>query len=123
MAILAFTHPVFAPAMRIVSNITNANPAVVTTTFAHNYISGNIVRIDMPTNPYNLANFGMDQINGQFAPIVVTGPTTFTIAIDTTLYTPFSTPSFTFNYPQVVPIAELSSQLTAAVQNVLPYMS
>ena len=118
MAILAQTKPVYQPAMRIIASITNANPAVVTTTFAHQYISGTIVRLNFPPG------YGMEQANQLFGEIVVTGTTTFAIGIDSTLFDPFMTPS-TFpentQYPQCVPFAENSATLKAATVNVLPY--
>ena len=118
MAILAQTKPVYQPAMRIIASITNANPAVVTTTFAHQYISGTIVRLNFPPG------YGMEQANQLFGEIVVTGPTTFSIDIDTTFFDPFTTPA-TFpdnaQIAQCIPIGENNGILTAAVQNVLPY--
>jgi len=114
----AYPYPVFQPAMRIISSITNAYPAVVTTTFNHQYITGTIIRLDIPLL------FGMQQANQQYAPINVLSDTTFSIAIDTTTYDAF-VPStqypFSQQYAQTVPIAEINSILTAAVQNVLPY--
>lgn len=112
----AQTNPIYQPAMRIISAITNSNPATVTTTFAHQYINGTIVRIDIPLG------YGMQQINQQIAPIVVTGSQTFNLMIDTTLYAPFSAP---VTYPldaqqaQVVPIGEVSTTLEAATVNIL----
>lgn len=118
MAINAYPFPVFQPAMRIVTGITNAFPAVVTTSFAHQYLNGTIIRIDIPPG------FGMQEINQQYAPIVVLSDTTFNIGIDTTLYSSFSA-SVLFplseQLAQCVPIGEINSQLTAAIQNVLPY--
>lgn len=111
--------PIYQPAMRIVENITNSNPASVTTTFAHQYITGTIVRID------TIPVFGMEQINQQVGTISVTGSTTFNIDIDTTHYDTFlsfgSWPSRAMTFPQVVPIGEVNSILTAATTNVLPY--
>jgi hypothetical protein len=118
MAILAYQYPVFKPAMRIISDITNGFPAQVTTTFAHNYITGTTIRLDIPLG------YGMQEANQQFGNIVVTSSTTFDIPIDTTFYSVFATPS-TFpqknQYAQTVAFAEDNSILTAAVQNVLPY--
>ena len=114
----AQTNPVFQPSMRIIASITNSNPCLVTTTFAHQYVTGTIVRFDIPYAD------GMQQLNQQIAPITVTGSTTFTVSIDTTLFTPFAVPVSAnppIQYAQVVPMAELSSTLLAAVQNVLPY--
>jgi len=117
MAILAFTKPVFQPAMRIISAITQANPAQVTTTFNHLYVTGTIVRLDIPPL------WGMEQLDGLTGEIVVTAPTTFLININTLSFDPFITPAVPEQYPQVVPIGENALQLNAAVQNVLPYRS
>ena len=117
-AINALPFPVYQPAMRIIAGITNSFPAIVTTTFNHQYITGTIVRIDIPPG------FGMQQINQQTSPINVLSDTTFSIAIDTINYDVFSVAT---DYPenrqlaQVVPIGEINEILTAAVQNVLPY--
>ncbi len=124
MAIYANPFPIYQPSMRIVSAISKANPASVTTTFAHQYVTGTVVRLDIP------AGFGMTQANQQFGDITVTSPTTFTIAIDTSLFDTFVVPTYTLlpsgtvvslQQAQCVPIGELNLQLNAAVQNVLPY--
>jgi hypothetical protein len=115
----ALPFPVFQPAMRIISAITNSNPAQVTTTFAHQYINGVIIRLDIP-----IAD-GMQQANQLFGPVVVTSPTTFSIAIDTTTFAPFAIPVDPL--PQIntcamaVPIGEINDSLLSATQNVLPY--
>jgi len=120
MSILAFPNPIFQPAMRIITAITNAPIAQVTTSFDHLYLTGSIVRLDIPLG------FGMQQANKKFGPIVVTGPTTFTIAIDTSKFDAFSMPA---GYPQnaqsamAVPFAEINSLLTSAVQNTLPHLA
>jgi hypothetical protein len=118
MSYQAQKFPVYQPAMRIISNITNANPAVVTTTFAHQYLTGTIVRLNFPPG------YGMEQANQLTGEIVVTSPTTFSINIDTTTFDPFMTPA-TFpdntQYPQVVPIGENGLTLKAATVNSLPY--
>lgn len=83
MAILAYRRPVFQKAMRIITAITNAFPASVTTSFNHNYITGMIVRLNIPMG------YGMQQANQLYGPIIVTGNTTFTIDIDTISMDPF----------------------------------
>ena len=118
MAILAQQFPVFQKAMRIVSAITNAYPAAVTTTFKHQYITGMNVRLNVPEG------FGMVQANKLYGYIIVTGDTTFTIDIDTTHFDVFAAPSsfpFDRQSAQCTPIGELNSTLKAATQNVLPY--
>jgi hypothetical protein len=110
-------NPVFQPAMRIVAAITNANPAVVTTTFAHQYVSGTIIRLDIPPAD------GMQQINGMTFPIVVTGATTFTIPIDTTNFDVFAIPAMPGPHTNTcalsVPVGEITPTLKAATINVL----
>jgi len=86
MSILAEANPVFQRAMRVISSITNANPAVVTTTFDHQYLTGLIVRLNIPKG------YGMSQANQLYGPITVTGSTTFTIDIDSTLFDTFIVP-------------------------------
>lgn len=113
-------NPVFQPAMRIIAAISQSNPMSVTTTFAHQYLNGTIVRLDIPPAD------GMPQANQMFGPIVVTGSTTFTLPFDSTTFTAFSIPVSplpqTNTCAQVVPIGELNATLLAAVQNVLPHV-
>jgi hypothetical protein len=115
----SYPFPVFQPSMRLIAAITNANPAVVTTTINHQYITGTIVRLDIPPS------FGMQQANQLTGTIIVTGNTTFTINIDTTQFAPYIAPTLPVpllnSYGQCVPIGETADILTAAVQNVLPY--
>jgi len=86
MAILANPSPIFQPALRIISAITKAQEAQVTTSFDHDYITGEIVRLLVPID------FGMWQINKLTGTITVTGSDTFTIDIDTTNFDTFSVP-------------------------------
>ena len=117
-------NPTFQPAMRVISAITNATMAQITTTYDHQYSDGLIVRIDVPQAD------GMFQINQQYGPIVVTSPTTFLIGIDTTLYDAFVIPEDPL-YPGLppagvqvcafaVPIGQSNDMLTQATRNVLP---
>ena len=114
----AFQRPVFQPSMRIITAITNAAIASVTTSFDHNYVTGTIIRLIIPVG------VGMQQANDLYAPIVVTSPTTFDIAIDTSTFDPFVIPfpaPLHYTCAQSVPMAEVSQILTAAVHNALPY--
>lgn len=113
----AYIDPIYGPAMRLISSITNTYPAVVTTTFAHGYVDGTIVRFDLP-----LAT-GMQQLNQMTSPILVTGLTTFTIDVDTRQFAPFSVPvglgPFIDVCAQVVPIGSKNDTLIPAVHNEL----
>ena len=115
----AIERPVFLPAMRIITAITQSNPIEITTSFNHLYLNGCIVRLDIPQAD------GMQQANQMFGPLTVTSATTFTLPFDSTLFEPFSIPVAPL--PQVntcamsVPIGESNLNLDSAVQNVLPY--
>jgi hypothetical protein len=120
----AYPNPIFQPAMRLIASITNANPALVTTTFAHQYKTGLIVRLDLP-----LA-VGMYQANGMQGVIAVVDATSFYISINTTTFdlfaippdpTPPSPPDHINRCAQVVPVGEVNEQLDQATRNVLPF--
>jgi hypothetical protein len=83
MSILVNTRPIFQRAMRVISTITNENPAIVLTTTNHQYITGMIVRLNIPKG------FGMQQANQKQGEIIVLSDTTFSIDIDTSLMDPF----------------------------------
>jgi hypothetical protein len=120
MPILAVRQPIFQRAMRIIDTISNSNPAVITTTFDHQYSTGMIVRLNIS------AGYTMQEVNQQYGPITVLSDTTFSIPIDTTLLNAFVAPtSFPENqqYCQVTPMGEVNSTLIAATQNVLPFRS
>lgn len=106
----------FQPAMRLISAITNANPAQITTTFDHDYVSGTMVRFYIPRAE------GMTQLDKMTGIITVTGTDTFTVDIDTTHFDVFAIPVAPAWYQNtcalVVPIGQISSQLTASVQDV-----
>lgn len=106
--------PMFQPAVRLIASITLANPAVVTTTFDHDYITGEIVRLDIP-----LAS-GMQQMDKRVGTITVTAATTFSIDIDSSSFDAYVIPVPELNCGQVVPIGEVNSLLRAATKNVLP---
>ena len=117
--IFAIEFPTYLPAMRIITSITQANPAVITTSFAHNYVTGEIVRISVP---YTHGDYpwGMEQIDDQEGTITVLNDTQFSIDIDSTDFDAFVTPGGAPpQRPYVVPIGELNSQLNAATRNVL----
>jgi hypothetical protein len=113
MPCYANPNPLFQPAMRIITNITNTNPAIVTTSFDHNYLTGENLRL------YVSAEFGMSQINEMTGYIEVLSPTTFSISIDSTSFDPFVIPPSPKTCSQVCPVGEINSMLTAATHNVL----
>lgn len=120
MAILATQYPTFQRAMRIITNITNAQRAVVTTSFPHQYLTGLIVRIIIPVG------YGMQELNQKQGIITVLSDTTFSVDIDTRYIDAYSVPSSypqDRQYPQVIPIGEDNALLNNATYNALPYTS
>lgn len=111
--------PIYQPAMRLISAITRANPAVVTTTFDHDYLAGTIVRLDIP--PY----LGMPQADQQVVEILVSlGVDSFSVSMDSREYEAFvipgDIPPLETMTAMAVPIGERNDMLTAATENVLP---
>jgi len=123
MSYQVFAFPVFQPAVRIISSITNSSPAVITTTFApgqindgNQYMSGMVIRLDIPRE------YGMQQANQLFGHIEVISDNSFAIDIDTTLFDLFTVPLSPQQYAQSVPIADSNDNtFPASVRNVLPY--
>jgi hypothetical protein len=110
-------NPLFQPAARTITAITNAYPALVNTSFAHNYVDGTIVRLYIP--PF----FGMQQADQLTGTITNNGnPLQFIIDIDTINFSPFIVPVDQWWYninANVVPIGEVNEILTAATHNSL----
>lgn len=113
MAIGALPNPPYQPAMREITAITNDFPASVTTSFAHQYFSGTILRLYVPIE------YGMVQANHLQGTITVTSATQFTIDIDTRLFDPFVVPGAPLQLAQSVPFGEENDLLLAATQNIL----
>lgn len=110
-----FTNPPYQPTFRFISAITNANPALVTTSIPHGYQTGIIARLYIPNG------FGMVQANQLFAPITVLNATQFTIALDTQLFDVFANPGTNLRQTaMVVPIGEITSSLLQPFDNKLP---
>jgi hypothetical protein len=115
--------PVFQRAMRNILSITQAQNALITTTFDginpgnHQYSTGLIARLYVPDG------FGMVQANHLEGVVTVINDTQFTMPIDSTNFDVFVVPSFqpgAFGTPaQVVPVGEINSILTESTQNVL----
>jgi hypothetical protein len=100
---------IFGPDSQVITDITNANPGVVTTQSVHGFEDGLYVRISMP------GNFGMNQVANQFYEITVLSTTTFSIPINTTNFDAFvSNPK---QKAQAIPIAEISSTLINREKN------
>ena len=117
--IFAIEFPTYLPAMRIITSITQALSAVITTSFAHGYLDGAIVRISVPYT-HGIYSWGMNEIDNRKGTIVVLNSTQFRIDIDTTYFDPFVTPGGSPpQRPYVVPIGEINATLRSATRNVL----
>lgn len=109
----AIENPIFQPARRVISAITQANPAAVTTSFDHDYFTGDIVRLVIPDG------FGMTQANDLTGAVTVTGDDTFTIDINTLSFDSFSDPN-DGTVALIVPVGEVNSTIYGATRNTLP---
>lgn len=110
--------PTFQPAMRLITALTNAEQAVVTTSFDHDYLAGLIVRLNIP-DQYGM--YQVDQLVGEI--VEVPSSDTFTIDIDTRGYDAFVVPApepwYQNDYATVVPVGEENASLAQATRNVL----
>lgn len=75
---------VFYPALAYINAITQAQQAIVTFTANHDFTAGENIGFRV-TKP-----FGMFEINQQIGLVLTITPTTVTVNIDTTNYTPFT---------------------------------
>ena len=89
--------PMFRPCARLISGVTNSSPAIVTTVNPHGYLTGMVMRLDIPEA------CGMQQANGLTGEITVIDPTSFSIAIDTTDFYPFIIPTVFLPTPGGIP--------------------
>lgn len=106
----------FAPKQCIITNITAANPGVITTNIPHGYANGDRVRIRVPVVS------GMVQLNDRIVTVTVITATTFSIGVDTTAFTAFAWPTSLqaaagCERPICVPVGELGQALTDATNN------
>ena len=108
----------FLPASKIINNITQANPAVITTTTNHGYLTGLFVRIVFPYTG------SMEQLNGNIYEITVLNNTDFSIPVNSTKFDPFNTAPLWLFTPiqeaQTIPVAEINSSISQATNNIGP---
>lgn len=100
----------FVPNRQSVSSITNANPAVVTTTQAHGYANGLLIRFFFPLD------VGMNQLRNQVYEITVLNNTSFSIPVDSTNFDPYLAVG-TVQVAQVIPVAENANSISQATDN------
>lgn len=77
----------YQPQTRYISKITKASSAVVTMTVAHEYQTGQQVRLVVPSD------YGMTQMNGLTGTITATTTSTITLDIDSSGFSTFSFPT------------------------------
>ncbi len=100
----------FVPSRQTVTAVTNANPAVVTTSQNHGYQTGLIVRFFFPLN------VGMNILNEQDFKITVLSPSTFSIPTNSIGFDVFS-PVGTKQTPQVIPVGNIALNVLEATEN------
>jgi len=107
--------PRFQPAMRIITNITQAYPTVITTSPDHDYVNGMIVRIRVPQM------YGMRQIDNYVGELTVLTDDTFSLKVDARTYDAFSVPASPpyRNFTALVtPVGNISSTYNIGTRNV-----
>lgn len=116
----AVENPIYQPAMRDVLSIEADivfphDYTVVQTTFAHDYLDGEIVRLFIPSE------YGMFQINKWIGDITLIAGSTdkFRIKLDCSSFDAFSIPATPKELAQVVAVGEITSELKCAMKNVL----
>jgi hypothetical protein len=108
----------WAPTSRIITDITRANPGVVTTSQSHGFLDGLYVRIDMQPKP---SLFGMTQVSGQIYLITVINSTSFSINENTSNFDSFIAITDP-QAPQAIPVGEVATTLQNLERNTLtPY--
>lgn len=97
----------FSPDRIAISDISKANPGVVTTSSNHNLTTGQVVRLNVPLN------YGMVELNKLQCSVTVLSNTTFSIQytqvpynqdVDTRTYSTFTVPSNPSFTAEVLPI-------------------
>lgn len=108
----------FLPDVRNITSITQANPAVVTTSTNHGYSAGLYVRIVIPYPG------SMPQIADQIFLITITGANTFSVPVDSTGFDAFTLAPILYGQreqqAQSIPIAEINSTFSNCVANIGP---
>ena len=100
----------FIPHACVITNISNTNPAVVTTYTPHELSDGYIVRLVVPKN------CGMYQINGQLGKIKSLGTNSFSISIDASNFDSFAYTSIV-QIAQVIPVGCDTTELLQPEEN------
>jgi len=108
----------YSPSRRWITNITAANPAVISVTVLHNYLVGDRIVIHNPD-----ANFGMPEIDGLEATITAVTANTITTDINSAAFTAFAYPTSAVaaagvTHPHVTNVGEVATKLTSSVDNV-----
>jgi hypothetical protein len=106
----------FSPQRLTITNITQADPAVVTTDPNHNLTTGQVVRVHVPVN------YGMFQLNNLLASITVLSPDTFSLQysqvpvevnVNSTNYPAFISPSNPGFTAEIIPVGAGPTPITA----------
>lgn len=115
------TERIYQPQSHIIVGISNANPALVTTKVVNQYRVGDVVRISIPTIPFDQVGWGMSELNdAQVNVIEILSSTEFYINVDSTTFEPWVFADNKNYVPQVIPVGELADTIYGASLNTLP---
>lgn len=120
------TFDYFVPNLNTISSIGSGLKTTIVTFSPHGYASGLVVRIYIPQTRISeidhvtVIPLGMTQLNGFIGPIVVTGPSSFILNVDSTNFDPYNisgVENLNSAIGQVSPIAEDAFSLAQAIKN------
>ena len=97
--------PLYIPQRRFVVSITQASNAVVNTSIAHGLLSGQIVRLNVPSQ------FGMVQMDGLQGKVTRLSAYSFSIDINSSAFSAFAFPASAatpFSFAEMVPVGSFA---------------
>ena len=116
----------YVPSQQVIVDIIKGLSTNIITENPHGYLSGQTVRIDIPTITYdntidkNPLNVGMQQLNGYLGEIEVIDNYTFSLEVDSRGYDDyigFLTPITATSIGQAIPVYEPADTLDGATKN------
>lgn len=118
--------PFFYPYRRVITNISQATNAVVSTSSPHGYVAGQVIRFNIPAVSGMIQLNPTSQNNYLYATVVtVIDAYDFTINIDTTGFTAFTFPTAVPSQvpvtpPEVIPVGENTALALTSTQPQTP---
>jgi hypothetical protein len=116
----------YVPSQQVILEIVKGLSTTIVTENPHGFLTGQTVRIEIPTITYNntvqkiAENVGMQQLNGFLGEITVIDDYTFSVAVDSRQYDDyigFLSPVSATSIGQAIPVSEPADTLDGATKN------